>query len=240
MKKTEIGIFVTISLMLIFLLPQNVEARTPCQVIHGPEISFLYSDVVFFGNVVSAKYFERNPTYPPGAGVVFDETDNKLVVKFENGTTKPFVHTDTIKFNVKESYKGFSNQTIILISDGYHYFVEGNNYLVYAVNHSGVFFPSNCFDITKNPNIIHLSKLRAFSITEPSVLAQESINVMSGQNPYFPLLILFGIVVFFSLIFYFATWVIVKRILHKRHPKLIGVIVVIVVDVIWITVTQFQ
>lgn len=204
--------------MLIFLLPQNVEATTPCQVIHGTEWSLWNSDVVFFGHVTSTEDLE-NKVAPSGL--------------------QPY----TIKFTVLESYKGFSNQTITLESDGffpYSNFVEGNDYLVYAVNYSGVLRPLICSDITKDPNIVHLSKLRAFSITEPSVLAQESINVMSGYNPYFALLIVFGIIIFFSLIFYFATWVIVKKILHKRHPKLIGVIVVIVVYVIWITVTQFQ
>ena len=37
-----------------------------------------------------------------------------------------------------------------------------------------------------------------------------------------------GIIAFFSLIFYFATWAVVKKILHKKHPKLIGAIVVVV------------
>ena len=45
---------------------------------------------------------------------------------------------------------------------------------------------------------------------------------------YFTYFIVFGVVVSLSLVFYFATWAVVKKILHKKHPKLMGVIAIVV------------
>ena len=42
------------------------------------------------------------------------------------------------------------------------------------------------------------------------------------------MLIMLGTIIFVSLMIYFATWAVVKKLLHKKHPKLIGVIVVAV------------
>jgi len=45
---------------------------------------------------------------------------------------------------------------------------------------------------------------------------------------FFTYFIVFGVVVSLLLVFYFATWAIVKKILHKKHPKLMGVIAAVV------------
>ena len=49
-----------------------------------------------------------------------------------------------------------------------------------------------------------------------------------GQSLFFTYFIVFGVVVSLLLVFYFATWAIVKKILHKKHPKLMGVIAAVV------------
>jgi len=137
----------------MFVLSQNVEAITPCQEIATAEASFVASDLVFFGHVILTEDIDK--------------------------VTALGLQPYTIKFTVIESYKGFSNQTITLESDGFYPyldFVEGSDYLVYAVNNSGTLSPLICSDITKDPNIVYLSKIRALSITVPSVLEQESIE----------------------------------------------------------------
>jgi sulfite exporter TauE/SafE len=53
----------------------------------------------------------------------------------------------------------------------------------------------------------------------------ESVHEPEGDHL---LLFVFGIVVSITLILYSVTWAIVKKILHKKHPKLIGFIAVII------------
>ena len=72
--------------------------------------------------------------------------------------------------------------------------------------------------------------LHAIFLSIDSILEQQGWS-LSKSN--FSVIIFFGIIGFvLPLIFYFTTYSVVKKILHKKYPKIIGAIVVVVFFII--------
>jgi len=169
MKNVLMLVFLSITLM--FLLPQNVEALTPCMEIDTIETAFERADMVFFGQVTSENISDLK--YPSS-----DE-----------------IEIYTIKFNVIESFKGFSNKTISLTENYYslslgHNFAFGYDDIVFASGTSDSLTQIPCTPYVV-PNTENLDQLRILSSNEISnpddfdekLKKDESKNVESFTIP---------------------------------------------------------
>ena len=126
MKKTEIGIFVTISVMLIFLLPQNVEAITP------PSSWDSYTDLekicwkeranaIEYGKVISLKMqiFCETPTEylkcNEGLQLIFKSSDNSPAC-VKSSTAEKLIEWGWTK-SIKQEEKFDHDQKMNLINE---------------------------------------------------------------------------------------------------------------------------
>ncbi len=106
--------------------------------------SFEDAEVVFFGEVISKKYYLVDEEYG-----------------FEDSI---------VKFKLKESFKGFSNETMTVITAEYFFdptYEEGNNYVVFASGSEEALRPVWC-TISIIPEEKNLEQLRLLSIKDTS------------------------------------------------------------------------
>ena len=139
MKNVWAIVFLPLALGIFILFGSGILNQTNALSCEGPitvPLSFEHSEVVFFGEVISKKYYLVDEEYG-----------------FEDSI---------VKFKLKESFKGFSNETMTVITAEYFFdptYEEGNNYVVFASDSEEALRPVWC-TISIIPEEENLEQLR--------------------------------------------------------------------------------
>jgi len=127
-----------IAIFLFYTGNQNVGHALSCEGPITTQSSYEDSDVVFLGEVISKKYVPSS----------IEDFQDSLV-----------------KFKVKESFKGISNETLTIQTSEYFWsaiFNEGNEYVVFAYDSDGILGDQLC-TLNSTPDEIDLEQLRKLS-----------------------------------------------------------------------------
>jgi len=215
LKKTIFGLLITVmSVGMIFLLNQESSAMTPPNVMTQQDIESVKKCQVghYEGAFSSGSVFE---------GVVSSGHYSITIEKNESGICYMKTYSKSVH------YRGIGQDPVNELSYRCAIPLEQLEKFNGWTDHDST--PDEFSYFYPFCEQAPIGTIHAIFLSVDSIFEQQG---WSPSEPYFSVSIFFGIISVLPLIFYFTTWFVVKKILHKKYPKLTGALVIAVFYII--------